>query len=154
MRAFKRILIPTDFSPAAWQAIQYGLSTCLKEVSEIVLLHIFPSNAKYSTKRNLPEPEDMQNMAEIEKEMDQLCESLASDSDITFTPKVVRGNVNQEILSIINDGQFDLVVMGVNSNGQNNEIGSHVSQVIQQSNLPVLVVPNTKAAQLVSKKSA
>ena len=52
------------------------------------------------------------------------------------------GWVDIEILDYINKNNFDLVIMGVNSNGLDNRPGSHISKIIEKANAPVLVIPN------------
>lgn len=131
------ILIPTDFSPASWKATQVGLemSRLYKDV-KISILHVYP--ASISTKKN-----NQPILKEVESRMNHLAKNLTDQSEKIIKNVVLSGNVGDTLLKFINENNFDLVIVGVNSNGVNNEIGSHTVNMIEKSGTPVLVVPNT-----------
>lgn len=53
------------------------------------------------------------------------------------------GNVEEELLKIARRHEFDLLIVGVNGNGQNDEPGKHAVSLIENSNTPLLIIPNS-----------
>lgn len=63
-------------------------------------------------------------------------------SDDKIRNVVLSGNVEETMMQFIKEHSFDLVIVGINSNGHDNEIGSHTVRVIRESGVPVMIVPN------------
>lgn len=141
MHSFQNILIPTDFSQAAWNAVQMGLALADKKQSKLILLHVFPSAAKFGADKKTSR-EDEQLLKSLQKQMDEFCLSLQKNSTVTIIPVILEGKVEKEILGYVEHNEFDVVILGVNSNGSDNLPGSHISQIIEHANAPVMVIPN------------
>lgn len=146
MYAFKKILVLTDFSPAAWSAVQYGLSLGGPETPSVTLLHVFPASSRFDGKE-APLPAglnltDQQVVDNIRKRMEQFCQELREQHQVLVDSVILEGGVRKRILEYLNENRFDLVIAGVNSNGADNHPGSHIMQIIEQANAPVLVIPN------------
>lgn len=136
-----RILIPTDFSPASWNATQVGLELSqLNRNATISFLHIYPVSSKYS-KKSHPQASDHQ-LEEVRERMNHLSKGLSELSEERIKNVVLSGNVEETMLQFIKDHKFDLVIVGINSNGHSNDIGSHTVRVIKESGVPVMIVPN------------
>tara|TARA_B100000609_G_C17123304_1_gene386184 strand:- start:49 stop:504 length:456 start_codon:yes stop_codon:yes gene_type:complete len=142
MCPFKNVLIPTDFGPAAWNAVQFASEMCENHPTRITLLHIYPSRSKFDFRRKNISKEDQASIKSIDKEMKSLCAELKSERNLNLDSVIMGGWVDIEILDYINKNNFDLVIMGVNSNGLDNRPGSHISKIIEKANAPVLVIPN------------
>ncbi|WP_421765104.1 universal stress protein [Ekhidna sp.] len=139
-RVISSILIPTDFSPASWNATQVALELSrLNSDLVISLLHIYPNSSRYTHKNNLL-PEN--KLDEVRGRMNQLAQGLLDHSEDKIKNVVLSGNVEDTLLQFIKEHDFDLVIVGINSNGQNNDIGSHTVSVIKESGVPVMIVPN------------
>ncbi|MEQ6168808.1 universal stress protein [Ekhidna sp. MALMAid0563] len=135
------ILIPTDFSPASWQAAQMGLELSkLYKDATISFLHIYPASSRYSHK-NEPTA-NMKQLEEVLHRMNQLSHDISDLSDDRIQNVVLSGNVEETMMKFIKEHSFDLVIVGINSNGHDNEIGSHTVRVIKESGVPVMIVPN------------
>ncbi|WP_425391083.1 universal stress protein [Ekhidna sp.] len=135
------ILIPTDFSPASWQAAQLGVELSrIYGDATISFLHIYPISSKYAHK-NGPKVNDSQ-LEEVKHRMNQLSHDISDLSDDRIQNVVLSGNVEETMMQFIKDHNFDLVIVGINSNGHDNEIGSHTVRVIKESGVPVMIVPN------------
>lgn len=74
--------------------------------------------------------------------MNQLSHNISDLSDDRIKNVVLSGNVEETMMQFIKDHKFDLVIVGINSNGHNNDIGSHTVRVIKESGVPVMIVPN------------
>ena len=153
MSPFQNILIPTDFSQAAWRAVQMGLTLANDKDSRVILLHVFPSAAKFSTSNHVS-LEDEKQVDSLREQMNDFCNSLQESSKATIVPQILRGKVEQEILRYIDKYAFDMVILGVNSNGVDNHPGSHLANIIESANAPVLVVPNYLESEIKEKVPA
>ena len=141
IRVISRILIPTDFSPASWHATQVGLELSrLHGNSVISFLHIYPVSARYTVEKSAKAVE--LKLVEVKERMNKLSNKLADLSSDKINNVVLSGNVEETMLRFIKEHEFDLVIVGINSNGHTNEMGSHTISVIQESGVPVLIVPN------------
>ncbi len=138
------ILIPTDFSPASWNATQVGLELSRLNVStKLSLLHVYPVSSKYIDRTEEDTNEEI--LALMKSRMNELSHSLIEKSEELINNIVLSGNVDEVMLQFIKENEFDLVIVGINSNGQNNELGSHTIRVIKESGVPVMIVPNKSA---------
>lgn len=134
------ILIPTDFSPASWQATKFGMDLARSYQSTLSLLHVLPTVSRFSSHQNhhqLPE-----KMEEIKAKMDELSQGMANGYELKIRNYVVPGNVAKTMLDFVNNHSYDMVILGINSDGASNNLGSHTSEMIEQCRVPVLVVPN------------
>ena len=137
------ILIPTDFSPASWHATQLGLELSnLNEGAKLSFLHIYPVTSKYMNVGN--NKTNVKAMDEMKLKMNQLSQRLKVNdkSETEIENVVLSGQVDEIIMSFIGDNQFDLIIVGINSNGISNDIGSHTVKLIKESGVPVMIVPN------------
>lgn len=142
MPLFQNILIPTDFSHAAWQAVQYGLQLVESPGSRITLLHVFPNSVKYDQQERHLAADDLIVIGGIKKQIEEFCADLENNSEVKIKSVILDGAVDKEILRFVGKYCFDLIIMGVNSNGTDNLPGTHLNQIIEKSNTPVLVIPN------------
>ncbi len=148
MFQIKRILIPTDFSPAAWNAMNMAISMCHKKSGSITLLHVFPAGAKFDKHiKNLNEELDA-DMDLTKQRMVSFSRELSRSKKLVIDSVILKGWVDEEILFFVQNNDFDLVIMGVNGNGMDNRPGSHITKMIEQTSTPLMVVPNnqTKSA--------
>lgn len=135
-----QILIPTDFSPAAWQATKLGMELANANNAELNILHVIPTVSRYTDDKNmlkLPEKLD-----EVKSRMNELSKGLSEEGSVPIQNHVLPGNVAQTMLDFIRNHSYDLVILGVNSHGAGNDLGSHATLVIEQCNVPVMIVPN------------
>lgn len=151
MHSFNKILIPTDFSPAAWNAVQLGVSLIAASspdgLAQLTLLHVFPYSAKFDRRRTHLNNNDLKAIDSIKQQMDEFCEELESNNQIKVNAVILGGGVESEVLKYVEKHPHDLIIMGVNSNGVDNQPGSHVGNIIEKANAPVLVIPNKLVSQ-------
>ena len=134
------ILIPTDFSPAAWKATKIGMELAQTNNAELNILHIIPTVSRFSKDKRIQKlPEKLD---EIETRMNELSKGLVDANQVAIRNIVLPGNVGKTMLEYIHENSYDLVILGVNSHGSGNDLGSHASLIIEKSNVPVLIVPN------------
>lgn len=144
MCQFRNLLIPTDFGPAAWNAVKFAINMCGDDQAMITLLHVYPSNAKFDSKTKNFRDDEQAEMNRIKKKMKLFSEELIKGVGLNIDSVILKGWVVEEILEFIKKNNFDLVIMGVNSNGFDNRPGSHISKMIEQASTPLMVIPNTR----------
>lgn len=135
-----QILIPTDFSPAAWQATKIGVELAKVNKASVSMLHIIPTSSRFSQNqsvRHLPEKQE-----KIRTQMQEMSHDYALGKDMHIENHVIPGNVEETMMQFIRENAFDLVIIGVNSHGSTNDLGSHAAFVIEKCEVPVLTVPN------------
>lgn len=145
MQLFKNILIPTDFSQAAWNAVQIGVSLMAAASpgirGQLTLLHIFPQTAKF-VNQSFFSSSDLKAIDEIKRQVDEFCTELQGSNGVNVNGVLLSGGVEAGILDFVKAHPQDLIIMGVNSTGNDNQPGSHLRSVIEKVYTPVLVIPN------------
>ncbi|HKP31731.1 MAG TPA: universal stress protein [Chitinophagaceae bacterium] len=137
----KNILVPTDFSDDARNASHFAARLAEKMQASITLLHAYMLPTPVSEV-----PYVMLNAEEMQKENEELAQAEAQKLQSMFkvqTKTVVRlGFPSEEIESLIEDGNVDLVVMGMKGKGTIEKIvGSTTTSTLKKIKKPLLIVP-------------
>ena len=143
----KRILVPTDFSIQAENALKVAAQLAVKHNSEIHLLHSLemPLSINGSgDNSNLPESLFFIKLAE--KNFSEILEKpYLQNIDVHET--IGHNEIYNDISEAVKVSGIDLVVMG--SHGANGFkemfIGSNTEKVVRTSKIPVLVIKNNHA---------
>src|SRR5262249_37295215 len=127
MIRIKTIMVPVDFSNASKQAANYGLSLALGFEARLVLAHIAPyDEAAYATSKL------------------NLLELIPSDccERIDFEIIVKSGDVQAELIGIVEDREIDLVVMGTRGRSyfERMILGSVTERMLRKLHVPILTV--------------
>lgn len=145
----RKIVLPTDFSPSAYNALKYAVALFKYERCEIYLLHAFAdevyNNVDVLTSSQLEEAKN--NLRK--KHEKSLQDLLAEIKEFSPNPKhnfhtiAAFGALIDEINELVNRENADLVVMG--TRGKTNDyqltFGSNTLQVIKYVQSPVLSIP-------------
>lgn len=145
----RKILIPTDFSNNAMNAIHYGVDLFKYEVSEFYFMHAYQDEI-YAEEHTLTR-ETLAHTKEtvIKRSDEQLQELLKKVTKYSPNPKhkyhLISSNslLLDEADKIVDDENIDLVVMGTRgkTNDKNLTFGSHTLQVLKYVQCPVLAIP-------------
>ena len=123
----QNILVPVDFSDASKKAVNYGLSLALEFESRLVLAHI----ASFDT-------------VAYEKAKTDLLELIPTDcrERLTFETVVKCGDIQSELLGIVEDKKIDLVVMGTRGRSYFKRmlLGSVTERLLRKLHVPILTV--------------
>jgi nucleotide-binding universal stress UspA family protein len=146
----KRILVPTDFSKNAWNALTYALELYKNEECDFYILNAFSTKPYNIDSIIVPEPGDenydiahKQAKKGLEKIL-KLLELYQSNPIHTFFTLTFFGPTLDAIKETIESKDIDLVVMGNKGETDAESIiyGSNAIQVMEESrNCPVLMVP-------------
>ncbi|MEZ4777831.1 MAG: universal stress protein [Flavobacteriaceae bacterium] len=139
----KRILLPTDFSAQAENALKVAVQMAKKNDSEIYLLHSMemPLHLANSNKGALPEALFFIKLAE--KKFNELLKKPYLKG-IKINETIGHGEIYNDILETVKTNKIDLIVMGSHGSSGFREmfIGSNTEKVVRTSEIPVLVIKN------------
>ncbi|HRN58341.1 MAG TPA: universal stress protein [Agriterribacter sp.] len=142
----KTIIIPTDFSPVAINAMEYAVDLALAIDASVVLLHVYQAPVSYSNS-DIPLPLiDLDELEKINKQrIDELKEQVQRKAPATLaiTGEVRLGDLLDELKTICAETQPFAVVMGTKGAGfvERLLVGSATLSAIRHLTSPVLVVP-------------
>lgn len=138
----KRLLVPTDFSPQAENALKVAAKMATKHGSEIYILHTLelPLHlANAADPNSLPEPLFFIKLAE--KHFLEILEQPYLQ-DIVIHEAYGHDEIYTDINEAVKMNDIDLVVMGSHGVSGFKEmfIGSNTEKVVRTSKIPVLVI--------------
>lgn len=141
---FKTILVPTDFSECATNALEYACRLANTVKSKIVLGHAY--DILIASEVDAFSIEDDISLAkeEAEKHLDEVILKYQHQyPDLVIEKAIEQGPLNQAIAGIIYNQKIDAVIMGTKGiNGINEYFaGSNTASVIENIEVPLLVVP-------------
>jgi nucleotide-binding universal stress UspA family protein len=139
---FKRILVPTDFSPCAEAALRQAIAMAQSFGARITLLHAYVPHFYNSPPRGfVPDEKELERLAATsERELAVLCDRYAA-SGVPLERRAVVEVIPEAILDVAGEG-FDLIVMGTHGAGGFKELflGSVAEKVVRRAKIPVLTV--------------
>ncbi len=142
----KRILVPTDFSEHAEDALKVAAQIAKKNNSEIIILHMLelPHQTNDAILGGISIPESMLFMKKANEMLDQVSEKPYLDG-IEVTEIVKMDKPIHGITQISKEHNIDLIVMGSHGSSGVEElfIGSNTEKVVRNSDIPVLVIKKT-----------
>lgn len=141
--AIKRILAPSDFSPASKKALKYALRFARDYGSELTVLHVVEP-ATSSSFEEVPEAPAFSKakMADAEGRLRTLVKSLPSASVPDVRPAIRMGVAAHEIVEVAKELDADLIVIATRgyAGWERLVIGSTTARVARAAPCPVLVV--------------
>lgn len=132
------ILVPTDFSENAWEALQYAATLALETDRKLMVIHAFSQTAEDSVNGR---------MADLINELKAKFPKLDCQGNCN------KGNLNEVLNSVIDEQGAKLIVMGTKgASGLKYVImGSNTLSVINQFSIPVLAVPEDNDFHSINK---
>lgn len=140
----KRLLVPTDFSPCAGNAINFAVGMAKILSAEIVLLNVYErAGSTYTDYVGFDREFKTTMMNERLLKLKQLQKSIEGTEDITVSVVQYEGSIKESIIKSSADINPDIIVMGTLGNGGIKERlwGSTTAAVIGASKIPVVAVP-------------
>jgi nucleotide-binding universal stress UspA family protein len=148
----KKILIPTDFSRNAWDAIAYAADLFHKEPCDFYLLNVY-DYADYATDNIMVPQLDDQLFETLkinsEKGLEKLLQRLSfrdQSLDHQFITLSQQSNLIDALREVVEIKGIDLIVMGTkgDTDALNKTFGSHTVMVMEKvRSCPVLAIPPT-----------
>lgn len=148
-RIMRKIVVPTDFSENAFNALRYASELFKYEQSEFFLLHAFAEEI-YRSEKDLTENALKQLKEEVLEastgQLEKIRKEITERSpNPKHTYKLVSsfGLLVDEVNDLINKENADVAVMGTRgkTNDRKKTFGSNTLQVIKYVQSPVLCIP-------------
>jgi nucleotide-binding universal stress UspA family protein len=146
----KKILVPTDFSRNAWDALVYAIELYSDVECEFYILNVFDFTGYAMENIVVPRPNNEYTEAVRNKSMaglEKILSRLALRDEIaihTFYTVSKQDNLLDAIKEVVELKDIDLVVMGTKGDGDmvNVAFGSNAVLVMEKErNCPVLAIP-------------
>lgn len=139
--AMQTILVPTDFSDNAQNALSYAAQLAKRLNAQVILLHAYMLPTPVSEVPNL-----LLNAEEMQRDNERIAkeavDKIIGQHGINASYIVRLGFPSDEIDAVIEDQPVDLVVMGMKGRGALEKMmGSTTTSTIKKIKKPILVVP-------------
>jgi len=138
----KKLLVPTDFSEQAENALKVAVQISKERDSEIFLLHSIELPVQYATAReNSGIPEPLFYMKLAKKQFHKFREKSFL-KDVVVHDLVGHNEIYEEIEEACQTHDIDLIIMGSTGASGFKEmfVGSNTEKVVRTSSTPVLVI--------------
>lgn len=161
-RGVQRILVPIDFSDYSVNACRYAIGLAEKLNAEIKLMHVYynpvvnsmPLTDTYYYQVNMDEVireieiKAKSNMEEFYKDLKEKIE-LDGIEGVKIDYALVRGIASEEIIQKSEEYKPDVIIIGTRGQGEkeNDLIGSVTAKIIEDTKVPVLVIPEDSLYQ-------
>lgn len=143
----KRLLVPTDFSEQAENALKVAIKLAEKFESEIYVLHSMETPLQLATSSDSGSlPESLFFVKLAEKRFRELKEKEFMQH-VEIQESIGRNEIYEDIEDVCKKENIDLVVMGSSGASGFKEmfVGSNTEKVVRTSEVPVLVIKNKNA---------
>jgi len=143
----KNILVPTDFSEQAENALEVAYHIAKKANSELTLLHVIEdttvTSVHYTADMELSNMENKLFMVRmVEKAKRDISALNDKYGDIEIKTQIRIGNPYHNIKDYISESEVDFIVMGTKGSTGLEEflIGSNAEKVVRHAKCPVLTI--------------
>lgn len=140
----KKILIPTDFSSCAVNAMNFAIQMAKFSPIEINLLHIVDrTDNLYIERVDIAKEKHAVILEEMQNKLDLIKRSIAETESIEIRTFIREGDVDENILELCEEKNIDLIMMGTfGINGLKDRIwGSKTAALTGKTSVPVMVIP-------------
>lgn len=152
----KKIIVPTDFSDQATQALKFAVDIATQSRGEILLVHVVDlpiiKDSIIATSLYVDDSIVKDSTAKAQKSFDKLL-ARYKDSEVTIKTTVEYGNTTMATLKLVETKKADLVVMGTKGASGLKEIfvGSNTEKIVRGAKVPVISLP--KASKISTVKN-
>jgi nucleotide-binding universal stress UspA family protein len=139
----RRILCPVDLEEASINALNYAGSLAKAMKAELVLLNVIPEERPPVVEESGVMDELRMKEEEIEAKLQEACQEAREYFGINCNYKVSSSVLRIEVEREVNQGKYDLLVMGTGGvlTLQEYYFGSNAAQVMDVCDCPMITVP-------------
>jgi nucleotide-binding universal stress UspA family protein len=138
----KEIVIATDGSESAREAVDFGLELAKENEAEVTFVHVLPADDYVVRGRApaIPKPHHV-GMDESEIALSEAAEA-AQGAGVSYALERISGDTVAEILAVADAKKADLIVVGSRGRGAVTSavLGSVSKGVLREAQRPVLIV--------------
>jgi len=149
MEAFRRILVPTDFSEASARAIGVGADLACRYEAALTLAHVFdPVPYALPETFALTAADQQKLTAEYERRLAMAEQDARAAGAPRVETLLLQGTPAAKLMEYAKTGGFDLIVLASHSRSGWAEmlLGSVAEKVSRTAPCPVLIIRPTKKA--------
>lgn len=130
-----KILVPTDFSEVAENAVAHAAAIANKSGEEVWLLHVFDNNSKSTLKKH------KEGVEHLLDKLAKMCESFTKQYGVPFQFTLREGSIFSTIGEVAAEIGASIMVMGTHGVlGMQKIVGAYALKVVASSKIPVLIV--------------
>jgi len=140
----KKILVPTDFSSCAINALDFALQSARYLPVEIHVLYVYETHQDlYTDYVGLNKEFRLVLQSEAQEKLDHLKKEVEEKEGIMLYTHLSLRPFAESVLEISDELHIDLIVMGtLGASGLKEKIlGSRTANLIGKSRIPILVIP-------------
>lgn len=138
MKLMQQVLVATDRSAMAKEALRRAISVAKKKDAQLFIIHVIePPFIEYPCLKPI-------DQSEIKKSITDEIDHLNSEAQVEYNLFIEHGDVVDIIIHKAEQLEVDLIILGCNGKAdiKSNYFGTTTLKVIQRTHLPVLVVKN------------
>jgi nucleotide-binding universal stress UspA family protein len=151
-----RILVPTDFGPAAEAALEAAIELARKLGATVVLMHAYgiPSY-RYAGPPPAAAADYLGALEHAAREALSRAAAAHAHADVPIAPALYSGDPAEQILLAVRQHEIGMVVMGTHGHSRLHAIlGTVAEKIVRQSPVPVLTWrPGFEAASAKDRSS-
>ena len=140
----KQIVVPTDFSKCADNAIDFAIQSAKILPAKVTLLHSFEVNDNiYTDYMGVNREYNLTMLNDVKEKLDQLKKNIEETSGIVVDTFISTHSLQDAITKFIKEKKTDLVIMGtLGASGIKEKLwGSRTASVIGKIDIPVMAIP-------------
>lgn len=145
----KTILVPTDFSENANNAIRYAMSFAQKNKSRLLFFHVssmpmIHPDASLSSYKAIIQADEKKHLDKLEKLISKIYASSSVKEDAQqYECSVKMGLAIDEIVVLAKEKDVEMIIMGTKGASGAKEIflGSHTASIVEKASCPVFAIP-------------
>lgn len=141
----KTLLVPTDFSKNAQNALKYAVALAKKEKAKIILVHAYHQSLSAASVESIEYANEMIDELEkfSNKKLEQICNKIIKPEKVAFAFFSKYGLATDVIEEIVKEKKIDFVIMGTKGSTalENVVLGSVTAKIIGNLTCPVIAIP-------------
>ena len=140
----KAILVPTDFSTCANNAVDFAIQSSKIIGVEVTLVHAFDLTGNiYTDYMGVNKEFNQSLLHEVRGKLSMLKSGIKETEGVIVDTHVSTASIKESIFQVSNDKNIDFIVMGTSgANGIKEKLwGSKTADVIARSKVPVIAIP-------------
>ncbi len=148
MKDTLNIMVPVDFTPVSYRAIEFLAFLMDKTPINTHLVHVIEVNsAEWAGSVDASETVNKGELKQKQQLAEQKFTELKQHVDFSFTSEIVYGGLTTTLANYVNNKNIDLVIMGTDgADGWLEKVsGSEAQHVVRYTNIPVITIHKNAA---------